>query len=252
MLCAVRVELAGRQPLLRREVLIRQIDEGWLVLDARRLLFASPLDLAAIVALAHTAAARRTRVAFVPPRDVAVASYAQRMDVVGRLPVGAVIEGSLPSERRTDCSGVLLEVSPLSPATIDNLVTGLGRMATAHFEGGVAGLVFRGVGELIDNAASHGESRLGAFVSAQTYTGTTSGRRGFEFAVCDTGIGVLTHLRGNPKYVDVPDARSALACALQPGVTGTSEPAGTDWPTCCRSPATAVWDGWCCAAGMES
>jgi len=148
------------------------------------------------------------------------------MDVVGRLPVGTDIDGALPSERRTDCSGVLLEVSLLSPATADNLVTRLGRMATAHFEGGVAGLVFRGAGELIDNAASHGESQLGAFLSAQTYTGTTSGRRGFEFAVCDTGVGVLTHLRGNPKYVGVPDARSALACALQPGVTGTSEPRG--------------------------
>ncbi len=226
MMEAVRVELAGRQPLSRRDVRVCAADEEWLVLDARRLLFASPLDLAAIVAMAHSAAAERMKVAFVIPADVNVAAYLQRMDLVRRLPAGTEIEGSLPGEQRTDRSQVLLEVSAMSPVTVDGLVNRLGRMVTEHFAGAVAGLVFRGAGELIDNAVSHGHSRIGAFLAAQSYTGATSGRPGFEFAVCDTGIGVLDHLRGNPKYSLVPDAPTALACAIQPGVTGTSEPRG--------------------------
>lgn len=223
MLEVMRVELAGRQPLLRRDVRVRAEKEGRLVLDARRLVFASPLDLAAIVALAHTAAAGGASAVFVLPLDADVASYLQRMDVIRRLPAGTEIQGSPPPERRTDCSRVLLEVSQLSPSTAQDLVTRLGQLAAAQFEGRVAGLVFRGAGELIDNAVSHGQSQCGAFVSAQAYTGVTSRRPGFEFAVCDTGVGVLAHLRGNPAYRDIPNAQSALDRAIRPGVTGTGE-----------------------------
>lgn len=223
MLVAMRMELAGRLPLLRRNVQVSAAEEGRLVLDARRLLFASPLDLAALVALAHLAEARRSGIVLVLPQDIGVASYLQRMDLLRRLPSGTEIQGTPPQERRTDCSRVLLEVSPLSPSTAQDLVTRLGRLAAAQFESRLAGLVFRGAGELIDNAVSHGQSTCGAFVSAQAYTGTTSRRPGFEFAVCDTGIGVLAHLRRNPLYHNLPDAPSALARAIQPGVTGTGE-----------------------------
>lgn len=48
MLGFMRVELTGRQPLLRRDMRVSAAEEGQLVLDARRLIFASPLDLAAI------------------------------------------------------------------------------------------------------------------------------------------------------------------------------------------------------------
>src|SRR6266511_679239 len=102
MMEAVRVELAGRQPLSRRDVRVCAADEEWLVLDARRLLFASPLDLAAIVAMAHSAAAERMKVAFVIPADVNVAAYLQRMGLVRRFPAGTEIVGSLPGEQRTD------------------------------------------------------------------------------------------------------------------------------------------------------
>lgn len=223
MLEAMQVELAGRLPLLRRKVPVSLADAGQVVIDARRLLFASPLDLAAISALAHAGAARQADTIFTLPDDPGVASYLQRMDVLRLLPPGTKIHGSPPPERRTDCSKVLLEVSPLSPATAQDLVIRLGELTAARFPGRIARLVFRGAGELIDNAVSHGHSLHGAFVSAQTYTGTTSRRPGFEFAVCDTGIGVLDHLRGNPSYAHTPDAAAALACAIQPGVTGTSE-----------------------------
>jgi hypothetical protein len=221
----MRVELTGRQPLLRRDIRACAADDGWLVLDARRLPFASPLDLSAMVALAHSAG-QDARVALVLPDDAGAASYLQRMDVIRRLPAGTEIEGQLPAEERTDCSRMLLEVSPLLPATVENLVSGVGRLVSGQFAAGVARLAFRGAGELIDNAASHGHSQIGAFLCAQAYTGATSGRPGFEFAVCDTGIGVLAHLRGNPEYRHIPDSARALACALRPGVSGTGEQRG--------------------------
>src|ERR1700730_17286795 len=96
-------------------------------------------------ALAH-ASPSEARVALVVPRDAGVASYLQRMDVVRRLPPGTEIDGRLPDEQRTDCSQALLEVSPLLPATVEHLVTRIGRLASEQFTAGVAGLAFRGAG----------------------------------------------------------------------------------------------------------
>ena len=226
MLEAMRVELAGRLPMLRSDVQVSAADEGRVVLDARRLLFASPLDLAAIAALAHVGDGGEPCATILLPKDAAVAAYLQRMDVLHRLPGGTEICGPAQSERRTDKSSVLLEVSPLYPATADELVARVGTLTAERLGRHAAGQVFTCVGELIDNALSHGQSPVGAFVSAQAYTGATSGRPGFEFAICDTGIGVLTHLRSNPAYIAIPDVRSALACAIQPGVSGTGDQRG--------------------------
>jgi hypothetical protein len=225
MLEVMRVELAGRLPMLRRDVRVSAADEGRMVLDARRLLFASPLDLAAITALAHADADGMRGVTLLLPKDPDVTSYLQRMDVLRRLPLGTEICGSAKPEQRTDRSEVLLEVSPLSPATAGELVTRLGTLTAARL-GRHARRVFQSAGELIDNAVSHGQSPLGAFMSAQAYTGATSRRPGFEFAVCDTGMGIFDHLRGNPSHAGIPDVLSALAYAIQPGVTGTDEQRG--------------------------
>lgn len=226
MLEVVRVELVGRLPMLRGDVQVSTAAEDRVVLDTRRLLFASPLDLAAIAALAHASVDDEPRVTLLPPKDPSVASYLQRMDVLRRLPQGSEICGPALPEQRTDRSRVLLELSPLSPATADELVARVGTLATERLGRHAGGQVFKCVGELIDNAVSHGQSRVGAFVSAQAYTGATSRRPGFEFAVCDTGIGVFGHLRSNPAYATIPDVQSALACAIQPGVTGTGEQRG--------------------------
>ena len=226
MLEVVRVELVGRLPMLRGDIQVSTADEDRVVLDARRLLFASPLDLAAIAALAHAGVDEEPRVTLLPPKDPGVASYLQRMDVLHRLPQGTEICGPALPEQRTDKSRVLLEVSPLSPATADELVARVGTLATERLGRHAAGQIFKCVGELIDNAVSHGQSPLGAFVSAQAYTGATSRRPGFEFAVCDTGIGIFSHLRSNPIYAAIPDVQSALACAIRPGVTGTGQQRG--------------------------
>jgi hypothetical protein len=225
MLVVVRVELAGRWPLLRRQLPVRPVDEGWMVLDARRLTFACPLDLAGVVALARVAASGGARVALVTPCDAGVASYLQRMDVVRRLPVGSEIDGRLPPERRADRSRVLVEVSQVSAGTVEEMVARAGRMITAHFESGIRGLVFTAVGELIDDAASHGASEQGAFMAAQAYTGRVSGRRGLEFAVCDTGIGVLAHLRRNPAHRPSPGCPQRVGQGVRTGCDRDQRPA---------------------------
>jgi hypothetical protein len=226
-LSPMRIELAGRRPLLRRETPVHRRDhEGTLVLDARKLLFASPLDLAASVAMAHSAAAVGVATLFMAPEDLSVTSYLERMDVFRWLPSGHEVRGATPALPRFDRSDVLAEVVPVSSTNSQNLVERVGRMAFAHLDPAVHRLAFQGIGELIDNAVSHGSSEIGAFASAQTYTGATSSHRGMEFAICDTGIGVLDHLRRNPEHRDLGDASTALRHALMPGVTGTTERRG--------------------------
>lgn len=226
MLGDVHLELAGRWPFQRRELPITSEDDGWLVLDTRRLTFACPLDLTAIVALAKFAAENGDRIRFITPSDQSVTSYLERLDVVGNLPAGTVVDGDLLQGSRTDLPDRLLEVSQLAPNLADDVVIRAGKMINSNYDRRLQVGVFQAVGELIDNAISHGSSELGAFAAAQVYTGTRSGRRGLEFAVCDTGIGILAHLQRNPRHHDLQDSPSALKRALQPGVTGTSEPRG--------------------------
>jgi len=226
MLMGMHLRLTGQHPLLSRDLQQAPAPDGGLVIDARRLVFAGPLELAGTVAFAHAARARGHKTTFLTPADPNVTGYLQRMDVIRRMPPDTVIDGRLPAERRSDLPSALLEVSPLDLGTAEDMATRLGRVAAAHFTTTKASKAFAAIGELIDNAVDHGASPEGAFVAAQVYTGATSGRRGLEVAICDTGVGVLTHLRRNPAHASIPDAASALACAIQPGVSGTSEDRG--------------------------
>jgi hypothetical protein len=223
ILVAMHFRLAGRHPLLGRNLPQTPISEDRLVLDARALTFAGPLELAAAVALTHTARAEGRSATLITPVDPNLTAYLQRMDVIRRMPTDTGIEGRLPGEQRADLADSLLEVSPVTPATADDVAARLGRLASAHFGAKTGQVVFAAFGELLDNAIEHGASPAGAFVAAQTYTGTTSGRRGFELAICDTGIGVLSHLRRNPANASLTGAANALERAIRPGVTGTTE-----------------------------
>ena len=226
MLVVMHVRLCGRHPFLARDFHLASTADGDLMIDARRLVFAGPLELAGVVAMAHAAATDGLGTIFRTAEDPNVTGYLQRMDVIRRMPTDAVIDGRLPVERRTDLPAALLEVSPLSAGTGDDIATKLGRIASANFDSKTYGKVFAGMGELIDNAIDHGASQEGAFVAAQVYSGATSGRRGLEVAICDTGIGVLAHLRRNPLHAGIPDSADALKRAFTPGVSGTSEDRG--------------------------
>jgi hypothetical protein len=223
----VRIELGGRRPLTRRITPVDHQDHPEeLVLDARRLTFASPLDLAAMVTLAHSAGARGAKTTLMAPESSDAACYLERMNVFASLPAGSRVVGIVPVQTRADRADVLVEVLPVLGTTAQSLVHRVGSVALGHLDAPAGRLAFQSIGELIDNAISHGVSDIGAFAAAQAYTGKTTGRRGVEFAICDTGIGVLDHLRRNPRYRDLENERVALVQALRRGVTGTADRRG--------------------------
>ncbi|MFD5013703.1 ATP-binding protein [Streptomyces chartreusis] len=223
------LELAGRHPLLRNSPTTRTACDR-LVLDARRLLFASPLDLAAAAASAHLHADDGTPTALVLPRSPDVTSYLQRMDLITALPNGTHIEGDLPDETRKDQSLNLLEVTHLRPDTVGRISEQLGRLTLHHLGPRNGRRVCQGIGELIDNAIDHGASTCGAFIAAQAYSGKTTGYRRLEIAVCDTGVGVLDHLRRNPRHRLLSSSAAALERALQRGASGTEDKRGNGLP----------------------
>ena len=125
------------------------------------------------------------------------------MDVIRLMPSRTRVVGRVPPDARTDRRGRLLEVTPLNTSNVDGVAEKVGRLVTAFYAdySVTAGrVVYRACGELLANAAEHGTSSTGAFIAAQTYTGTTTEGPRLEMAICDTGVGVLKHLRRNPKY----------------------------------------------------
>lgn len=222
--------LNGRHPLLRNELRTVNGDRRELIIDARRLCFASPLDLAAATALAHTHAEAGQAISLLLPRCSDVTAYLQRMDLFKQLPDGTTYRGTVPDETRQDHSTKLLEVTSLSSATASEVNMRIGRVATASLGTDMGHQVFRGIGELIDNAVSHGSSDVGAFIAAQVYSGNSTNFRRLEVAICDTGVGVLSHLRRNPKHTHLSGSAEALTLALEPGISGTEEERGNGLP----------------------
>ncbi|MFB6753582.1 hypothetical protein ACFCX6_21990 [Streptomyces sp. NPDC056353] len=234
------LELTGRHPLLRRDLVIRSAEPGRLVVDARRLAFASPLDLTAVASAVHAHAAEGRGIALLLPASPDVTSYMQRMDLLQALPQGAHVEGAIPDQTRYDRSTTLIEVAHLQPATADAIGERVGQMAIRQLGSRDGRKVFKAVGELIDNATDHGASTCGAFIAAQAYSGKTTGYRRLEIAVCDTGIGVLAHLRRNPAHAHIISSAEALEHALRRGVSGTQDERGNGLPDLLSGPGNTA------------
>jgi hypothetical protein len=71
------------------------------------------------------------------------------------------------------------------------------------------------VGELADNAVSHGRGPCGAFCTAQAY-----GDGHVELALVDLGVGVRRHLAQNPNLPRYGSDSVALRAAAEEGVSG--------------------------------
>lgn len=228
----MHLDLAGHRPLHAPELPLQDHAAGQgPVIDARRLEFASPLDLAATATLA----ARLRATSGEPPElllptDQNIASYLRRMDLLKHLPPDIKITGTLPPEERKDHSDKLLEITRLTPDNADEIGARIGTLAVGLLGASLGARAFQAVGELIDNATTHGHSDTAAYICAQAYTGRTTSHPGLQVAVCDTGIGIRDHLRRNPQYADVADHVHALQRVLEPGVTGTGDQRGNGLP----------------------
>lgn len=221
----VELVLTGDRPLAEAAFLSGE-DPGTLVIDASRLTFACPLDLAGMVATAHWAAECAIPVTLRLPTATDMAAYLQRMDVLRQMPTRTRILGHVPPDARNDRRGSLLEVTALNEKNVNDLNERLGPLVMSFYDGRpqAGATVFRACSELLSNATEHGASERGAFTAVQLHTGATTEAPRFEFAVCDTGVGVMQHLRHNPKFAHFTRDELAIAEAMKKGVSGI----GTD------------------------
>jgi hypothetical protein len=135
----------------------------------------------------------------------------------------AKVEGPVVLQNRQDRSETLLEVTKVTAGNADDVARTLGVVAIKRYGIRVGTAVYQSVGELIGNAITHGLSSADAFVAAQLYTGATSGSSGLEVAVCDSGIGILEHLRTSARLQNIADGPSALECALERALATSDE-----------------------------
>jgi hypothetical protein len=218
-----RLTLAGAAPLLAQSLNLRKIS-GSCVVDLSDLAFATPLDLVALASLLTTASDGAS-VTLIPPVDLDVSNYLQRMDLPASLDGRVIVSPTFLPETPRDETPSLIEltrvrrpqdVQPIIDRLMPNLATVLPEAACRD--------VFRIISELLENAATHGQCEVGSFIAAQYYTGATSGMPpGFWIGVADAGVGFRAHMARKAEYRDL-DSIDAIRIASQPGVSSSDDP----------------------------
>lgn len=214
-------KVAGRAPVLSATDVPSAADCSGL--DLSSLSWATPFDVAALAVLWLQLVSQGVSPEVVLPEDPTVRAYLVDMGVDRFIPGGwgagggSVVEPPwLPLTRIT------------TPAEWDDLQNDLWPIARALL--GDYELTQRTLyilGELVDNAATHGRSEVGTLVCAQRYTGATSQLPpGVWLGVADGGVGIPDHLRRNPKYAEITDDQKLIGLARQKWVTGTADRRG--------------------------
>ncbi len=216
-----RLTLQGPAPLLRRETNPGSWDLD--LVDLSGLTWATPFDVAVIASLWRRMELAGHLPRVLMPSDSTVRAYLVDMGLSQLMPgqwgsgSGCVIDPPwLPlthvasSDAWDDLQGRLW---PAASAALGSV--------------SLARKTLEILGELVDNAATHGASPSGTFVCAQRYSGATSGLPpGVWIGVADAGVGVPDHLRQNPKYEAVSRDADLIVLARRQWVTGTSERRG--------------------------
>lgn len=192
-------------------------------MDLSGLTWATPFDVAAIAALWLRMESLGLSPTLVPPSDPTVRAYLVDMGLDDFLPgdwgVGGGCAVDLPWLRLTRVR---------SADEWDELQRALWPMALAvlgHYD--LTQRTLNILGELVDNATTHGQSDVGTLVCAQRYTGTTSGLRpGVSMGIVDAGVGIPDHLRRNPKYARIEADTRLIGLARRQWVTGTADRRG--------------------------
>jgi hypothetical protein len=210
----------GRCPLLLNQGPIPPLEDGE-TLDLSRLEWATPFDIAAMASLYLSAVAEGRVIEVIPPADLAVRRYLVDAGLSG------LLGGEWPTASPPPVEPPLIpltrvrrshEWDDLMSATWPDIAIRIGSTSRRAFDI---------LGELVDNATTHGFSDVGTLVIAQRYTGATSGLDpGLWLAVVDAGVGIPEHLRRNPTYGGVDSDVELLRRSREPWVTGTTERRG--------------------------
>ena len=192
-------------------------------LDLSELVWATPFDVAAMAVLWLTAEAQGHAPRVVLPANPQVKSYLVDMGL------DRVIPGAWGGGGGSAVNTPWVKLTRLRAGEEwDDLQADL--LATGHPALGsheITRRVLEILGELVDNATTHGESEVGTLVCAQRYTGETSGLpAGVWLGIADAGVGIPRHLRRNPKYQGVASDLRLIALARQKWVTGTADHRG--------------------------
>lgn len=216
-----RLTLQGPAPLLRGQATPTSWEPG--TIDLSGLTWATPFDVAAIAAIWTRMADAGHPPQVAVPTDPTVRAYLVDMG----LPEVVPGEWGSGGGSAVDPPWLPLTHVPSSDAW-DDLQGELWPAASVAL--GDVTLTRRTLeilGELVDNAATHGTSPAGTFVCAQRYSGSTSGLSpGVWLGVADAGVGVPDHLRRNPKYETVVRDADLIVLARRQWVTGTTERRG--------------------------
>jgi hypothetical protein len=189
-------------------------------LDLTELHSIDPLFLARLRAFIDWRCSVGDEIDLVKPREPSVCAYLERMHLASDLPPGCLCEWE--TSGRSERSDVLIPIRRLrSPADGDELEQELGGLYLAHFEGALSGLAeafTRTIGEISDNATTHGCSSVGtSYVAAQRYEHDRC-----VLAVGDLGVGIPEHMRRT--FPDLQDDGEAIREATKEGVSGTGDP----------------------------
>jgi hypothetical protein len=206
------MKLDGPAPLLGG---IRPRSWAPTLIDLSKVSWLTPFDVVAIASLQARLRGEGRPVRLELPRAPAVRQY---LAAVG-------VEGA--GEAQALPRGLALALTQLPSADAwDDL---LGEIVP-DFVGALPGdLGPRGLdvlGELIDNAGTHGECESGTFVCAQHYEGGCGLPAGLWLGVADAGRGIPGHLRLNPRYSALDRDEELIRLARKPWVTGTRDRRG--------------------------
>jgi hypothetical protein len=227
----MEIVLGGRQPLASQAGLVTFASGiESMTIDARRLEFVTPLDTAGIAAIAHSSALVGASITLLMPQEFQVARYLEQAGLMAAMPGRTTYHGRVSVEPHEYPSERLLPVAHLSHDTIDHVADVFGTFVAAYYPASIGLAMSSACNELLANAEEHGASLSGSFVAAQIYTGQTTGSPRLELAVCDNGVGVLTHLRQNPSLSYLQTDPQALSAALQRGTSGVTDHRGNGLP----------------------
>lgn len=208
------LKLVGPTPLLAG---IRPVSWAPTTIDLTEVSWLTPFDVVAIASLrARLEAEGSTPPRLLMPRAPAVRGYMTAVGLCGDPPATVAPRGLALGLRRLSHADAW---DDLLPDVVPELFGALP-------DGDLARRSLDVLGELIDNAGTHGASAAGTFVCAQYYAGGSGLARGLWLGVADAGPGIPAHLRLNPRYADLARDEELIQLARRPWVTGTRDRRG--------------------------